>query len=259
MLAVEKIRLRQNGSMTEVLFENEKLIPSNADWLWPRLGPLSRDAGLTLLKGFESAGFRLVNSATATALASDKIESLLQLSESGLAIPRTWFFHPCTQWRTEDLVATTKFWIKTRTGSQGLGVSWADCATHALAQVDLIRMSQGSGLLQEHITGEDVRVLVWRQQVLASMKREANKLNPRANLSQGAHAFPFTPSTELASLAVQATRAMGLQFAGVDFLVNGSDAKILEVNPSPGLVGLTTVSGRDLASELLQTLRTTTK
>ena len=56
----------------------------------------------------------------------------------------------------------------------------------------------------------------------------------------------------MASAAIAATRAMGLEVAGVDMLEGSGGPKILEINSSPGLEGIERASGVDVATAIVQ-------
>lgn len=254
-LPVESLRAEVTADGTRVLHRDRALDPADFAWIWPRLGPLTRSAGLDLLVAMEAARFNLIQSAASVELASDKMRSLLRMREQGLRVPSTRFFFPWTRLAPEDLNDGPRFWIKSRTGSQGIGVSWAESPEQALAQADLIRMHQGSGLIQNHVEGEEVRVIVLDDAVLGAMKREPLSGNPRGNLAQGALARPLTASSEIIDLAVRATRSLGLRTAGVDLILSREGPVVLEANPSPGLTGISEITGRDLSTQLLQTFR----
>ena len=51
--------------------------------------------------------------------------------------------------------------------------------------------------------------------------------------------------------AVTATKAMGLDVAGVDMLEGKDGPKILEINSSPGLEGIERASGIDVATAII--------
>ena len=66
------------------------------------------------------------------------------------------------------------------------------------------------------------------------------ELLPNANLSTGGVAQDVTErvGADVGDLAIRAAKALGLRFAGVDLLLDGSDATgawVLEVNSAPGL------------------------
>jgi len=51
-----------------------------------------------------------------------------------------------------------------------------------------------------------------------------------------------------------ASRAMGLDVAGVDIIRSERGPLLLEVNSSPGLEGIETATGKDLAGRMIQEL-----
>lgn len=236
-------------------------------WIWPRLGTLSREAGLRACEDWSARGALLVNhSARAIARAGNKIESLQALQTAQLPLPRTWFFSPERRILEADLLenrtqssardSAPNFWIKNAIGSQGLGVSWAFDEIHAIAQCDLIRVAGGSGVIQKHAAGLDIRALVVRGEVLAAMHRSPSARDPRANLHRGgtARAIALTKAESL--LAVKAAEILQLDFAGVDLIRGPGDAGsvILEVNANAGLSGLARVTDFDLPRRICEKL-----
>ena len=55
-------------------------------------------------------------------------------------------------------------------------------------------------------------------------------------------------------VAIAASRAMGLDVAGVDIIRSERGPLLLEVNSSPGLEGIETATGKDLAGRMIQEL-----
>ena len=51
--------------------------------------------------------------------------------------------------------------------------------------------------------------------------------------------------------AIDATRALGLKVAGVDMLPSDRGPLVLEVNSSPGLEGLESATGLDIATDII--------
>ena len=74
----------------------------------------------------------------------------------------------------------------------------------------------------------------------------------RANLTLGAVATPLPLGHPAASLAVAATEAVGLDYAGVD-LVEDADRglQILEVDAWAGFAGLEQATGADISGRIL--------
>jgi ribosomal protein S6--L-glutamate ligase len=59
-------------------------------------------------------------------------------------------------------------------------------------------------------------------------------------------------SEEEAAMAVNAAKALGLNVAGVDLLRSSRGPLVLEVNSSPGLQGIETSTGMDIASLIIE-------
>jgi ribosomal protein S6--L-glutamate ligase len=55
-------------------------------------------------------------------------------------------------------------------------------------------------------------------------------------------------------MAVKACKALGLDVAGVDILRSHRGPLLLEVNSSPGLEGIETATGLDLAGKMIRQL-----
>jgi ribosomal protein S6--L-glutamate ligase len=110
-------------------------------------------------------------------------------------------------------------------------------------------------VLQEYIReskGRDIRAIVVGTRVVAVMRRTAKKGEFRSNLHRGGLGVKVKLDRRYSLAAVSASRAMGLEIAGVDMLEGTSGPKILEINSSPGLEGIERASGVDVASAIVQ-------
>ena len=74
----------------------------------------------------------------------------------------------------------------------------------------------------------------------------------RSNIHQGGSAQAVRIRPEERKLAIAATRALGLVVAGVDIIHSERGPLLLEVNSSPGLEGIETATGKDLAGQMIQ-------
>ena len=69
----------------------------------------------------------------------------------------------------------------------------------------------------------------------------------RSNISNGGRGSLYQPSKEFVNLAIKATKALGLDFAGVDVMF-GTDGPILcEVNSNPQFASTLAATGVNLA------------
>jgi ribosomal protein S6--L-glutamate ligase len=112
-------------------------------------------------------------------------------------------------------------------------------------------------LAQQYIKeskGHDIRCFVIGNKVVASMQREAQEGEFRANIHLGAKARSVEISDEECQMAIDAARIMGLDVAGVDMVRSSTGPKILEVNSSPGLEGIEGATGVDIAAKMIEFL-----
>ena len=113
-------------------------------------------------------------------------------------------------------------------------------------------------LVQEYIKeshGRDIRAIVVRGRVVASMVRKARGTEFRSNFHLGGsvEAIKLTPDQE--SVAIRAANELGLDVAGVDMLDSTSGPLVLEANSSPGLEGIERATGINVAARIVSSLR----
>ena len=112
-------------------------------------------------------------------------------------------------------------------------------------------------MIQEFIEeskGADLRVFVVDGEIVGSMKRQAKEGEFRSNLHRGGASKIIDLSEEEKRTAHKATEILNLKVAGVDMLQSKSGPLILEVNASPGLEGIETTTGKDIAGKIIQYL-----
>lgn len=111
-------------------------------------------------------------------------------------------------------------------------------------------------LFQEFIKGakgRDIRVIVCQGKVIGSMMRIANE-GYKSNFHKGGSVKSIEISQELKDMAILATKAVKLEIAGIDFLMDSNGYYICEVNASPGFEGFELATGINVAKELLVTI-----
>lgn len=92
----------------------------------------------------------------------------------------------------------------------------------------------------------DLRILVIGEKMYC-MRRIPRKGDFRANFSLGGTVELFPLTKELRELAAKATKAIGLEVSGVDVLIDRKDKNyILEVNHTPGMVGMEKATGENI-------------
>ncbi|MBC8050110.1 MAG: 30S ribosomal protein S6--L-glutamate ligase [Chitinophagales bacterium] len=225
------------------------------DVVIPRIGASVTAYGGAVVRQFEMTGTFCLNSASAIAQSRDKLLAHQLMAMHRLPMPITAF--ASSHHHTDDLIAMVggpPLIVKLLQSSQGKGVVLAETRKQASAVIDAFRNAEANFLVQEFIAdaaGQDIRCIVLDGKVIASMRRESSPDDFRANLHKGgtAHLAKITPEEK--KLAIRAAKRMGLRFAGVDILRSQRGPLLLEVNSSPGLQGVESVTGVDIAGQLL--------
>lgn len=242
------------SSRPMVHYRDQKL--DDFDVVVPRIGASITHYGSAVLRQFEMMGVFSLNESTSITRSRDKLRCLQILSRSGIGLPVTSYAHSTKM--TEKLVKMVggaPCVIKLLEGTQGKGVILADTDKGAESIIDGFRQMNAHFLVQEFIkecNGCDIRAFVIGDRVVASMMRKAKEGDFRSNLHRGGTAIPIEISEEEARVAVNAAKALGLNVAGVDLVRSARGPLVLEVNSSPGLQGIETSTGLDIASMIIE-------
>ncbi|HET9594761.1 MAG TPA: RimK family alpha-L-glutamate ligase, partial [Anaeromyxobacteraceae bacterium] len=100
--------------------------------------------------------------------------------------------------------------------------------------------------------GRDARLFVVGDRVAGAMERIAPHGEWRTNVERGARVRPLRPSEALAAMAVQAAKALGLDWAGVDVVSGPDGPTVLEVNGNPSWIGILEATGEDMAEPIAE-------
>ncbi len=226
------------------------------DAVIPRIGASVTFYGTAVLRQFEMMGVYPLNESVAITRARDKLRSLQLLSRKGVGLPVTGFAHKPDD--IEDLikmVGGAPLVIKLLEGTQGIGVVLAETKKAAESVIEAFLGLKANILVQEFIEesgGSDIRCFVIGDKVVAAMKRQGKEGDFRSNLHRGGTASLIRITPEERSTAVRAAQTMGLNVAGVDVLRSNHGPLVMEVNSSPGLEGIESATGKDIASMIVE-------
>lgn len=243
------------GGRPTVLYEGRELEPFDA--VVPRIGASVTDYGCAIVRQFELMRVFTTAKSQAIMRSRNKLRSLQILSKAGVGLPKTVFAnHPKNGSVTQliELVGGPPVIIKLLEGTQGIGVVLAETTKAAKSTIEAFYGLKKHVLVQEFVAeakGTDIRALVVGGHVVGAMKRQGTDGDFRSNLHRGgnAQAVHLTPDEE--QTAIRAARALGLKVAGVDMLPSNRGPLVLEVNSSPGLEGIETATGVDVAAEII--------
>jgi len=226
------------------------------DAIIPRIGASYTYYGTAVVRQFEMMGVLSANESQAITRSRDKLRSMQLLSREGVGLPTTTFAHSTRYTKgLIDRVGGTPVIVKLLEGTQGMGVVLAETRKAAESVIGAFRQLDANILVQEYIAeagGSDIRAIVIGQKVVAAMLRHAAPGEFRSNLHRGGTSEGLKLSPEERRTAVKAARAMGLDVAGVDMLRSSRGPVVIEVNSSPGLEGIESASGVDVAGHVIQ-------
>lgn len=231
---------------------------SRFDAVIPRIGASVTAYGTAVLRQFEVMGTYTLIESVALARSRDKLRSLQLLSRKGVGLPVTGFANkPGDSKDVIKMVGGAPLVIKLLEGTQGSGVVLAETNKAAESVIEAFMGLQANILVQEFIKeagGADIRCLVVGGKVVAAMKRQAAEGEFRSNLHRGGAASLVKITPEERATATSAAKILGLSVAGVDLLRSERGPLVMEVNSSPGLEGIESASGKDVAGLIIEQL-----
>ncbi|MEZ6242711.1 MAG: RimK family alpha-L-glutamate ligase [Phycisphaerales bacterium] len=237
----------------DLFYQGKQL--SDYDAVLPRIGASITYFGTAVVRQFEQMDVYTPNSANGITNSRDKLRSLQILSRHDIGIPRTMFVRD----RKDVLAAIEEVGgapviIKILEGTQGVGVILAETNKVAEAIVETLQSARQNVLIQSFIKeskGRDIRALVVGDRVVAAMRRIAQGGEFRSNVHRGGTTERIELDETYEETAVRAAQIMGLRVAGVDMLESDSGPLVMEVNSSPGLEGIESATGLDVAGAIV--------
>ncbi len=231
-------------------------VVTDVDAIIPRIGASVTFYGSSIIRQFEMKHVFTTVSSLALVRSRDKLRALQILAKHKVGVPRTAFAkHPNDVNNLIKQVGGPPLIVKLLEGTQGLGVVLAETKNAAKSVIEAFYGLNANILVQEFIKeakGADIRAVVVGGKVVAAYKRQGVEGEFRSNLHRGGAGVPIKLERSEREMAVRATKALGLDIAGVDMLQSERGPLVLEVNSSPGLRGIEQVSGVDVASKIIQ-------
>jgi RimK family alpha-L-glutamate ligase len=189
------------------------------------------EEGLWIVNQLQAQGVRVLNRPPGLLATHDKLITARLLRKAGIPHPRTRRLHGSTTLNgfTLPVVAKPRF------GSWGRDV---DLCSDADALADYVRRMQRrdwwrtGGIVQELVPprSSDLRIIVSSGAVAGAAVRLAAPDEWRTNVALGGRSIATSPPLDACELAIAATRALGIDLAGVDLLRDDESWVVLEVN-----------------------------
>ncbi len=102
--------------------------------------------------------------------------------------------------------------------------------------------------------GRDMRFYSIRGEVTACMQRRSGG-DFRANVALGASVEPYEITPAIRKAAADIYRQTGLDFIGIDLLFGDDKPYFCEINVMPGIEGIETASGVNVAGKIMETIK----
>jgi ribosomal protein S6--L-glutamate ligase len=244
------------GSSTPKIYFMSEDIGHEFDAIIPRIGAKVTKHGVAIVKQFELNGIFSSARSLSISRARNKVRTLQIMARKGIPIPYTLFsINPDNIQEQIDVLGGAPVVIKIQEGTQGLGVILAETTKSAKSVIDTFYKMDTSILLQEYIeecNGEDIRIIVVGQKVVASMKRSSANDEFRSNVHRGGEVNKVKLTNKEKEMAINAAKYLGLGVAGVDLIRSKRGPLLIEVNASPGLQGIERATGVNVAKAIIE-------
>lgn len=241
----------------EVMYEGQP-VGATFDVIIPRIDMPSPDYGLTILRQFESLHIYTSDTAHSIKIARDKLRSSQRLLKYKVPFPSTGFAYSKSDFNNIiNTVGGVPLIIKLIEGTEGVGVFLAEDMKQAVNLLKTFKKLSAPLIVQEFIEesgGRDIRVFVCGGRVISALQRQSQDGDFRANLAQGGASKVIELTKEEEEISINATRAIGLNVAGVDLIRSKDGPLIIEVNSSLDFCGewnIESVAGIDVAGKII--------
>lgn len=256
-LNVQQAYMKFDAEEPQIRYRGGNII-DEFDAIIPRIKPSVTFYACALIRQFDAMGTYCLNSADAINQSRDKLLATQLFAKNHIQVPITGFANSPLD--TKDLIKMVNgapLIIKLLESTQGKGVVLAETTKAAESVINAFKSVKTNILVQEFIkeaNGQDIRCFVVNGKVVASMQRQAEKGEFRANIHQGGSASKIKITSDERKLAIKAAKILDLPVAGVDIIRSNKGPLLLEVNSSPGLEGIEGATGLDIANIMIEAI-----
>lgn len=218
------------------------------------------DKDTVLAQKIESENIPTFNGSTAIALCDNKICTAIALTQNNVPHPKTvvapktfegiGYNNDTFLQKTVDILHFPIV-VKEAYGSFGQQVYLANNMPELKEIVK--KIGYKDFLMQEFVAesvGRDVRINVVGGKVICGMLRQ-NENDFRSNISNGGTACAVQLTDEQKNVALQAVKAMGLDWAGVDVMFGKNGPIVCEVNSNPHFRSTLDCTGVDVSEYII--------
>lgn len=179
--------------------------------------------------------------------------------QTGVSIPRTVFTLPENKEKAAkvaEYLGGFPLIIKAAGGSHGVGVMKVDSLSSFYSVIDYLRMQNDQYILRQFINVTySARLIVLGNEVIDSIKYSAPAGDFRSNEGAVPNVTTAVFPEEVKQTAIRATKVLGLEFGGVDVLIDDNgNHYVSEVNFPCFFPRCQNLSGVDIAGKMIEYL-----
>ena len=176
-----------------------------------------------LVETLEQKGIKCFNNSLTNKTANDKYAAYLLCKEQGINSLETLLDS------TDGL--TCPFIMKSLNGHGGQEVFLIN---NEQERLEILKKSQKHFIYQRYLPNcQDVRVYVLNSRIVGAVERK-NSSDFRSNFSLGGEVKAYQPNQEMVNIATIISKLLGATYIGVDFLVDGSNIYLNEIEDPVG-------------------------
>jgi len=250
LASIENVVLKVDSTgLTKIFYKNQKL--DDFDVIVPRIGPSYVNFWQLVHQELKENTY-IPNTPDSYKIANNKFLTLMKLNEANIPIPKTILSIDIELAKKKLNEIGEPLIIKQMRGSGGRGVIFSQDLKSANTILDALPHKSGEEIfLEEYIPnpGEDIRLFVVGDEVVACAKRVAKKEDIRSNIHAGGAYENYTPSGEMKRLALRAAKKIGADICGVDIIEGPDGPLVIEVNMNPGFA-ISDVTGINIAKRI---------
>jgi ribosomal protein S6--L-glutamate ligase len=229
---------------------------TDIDAIIPRIGASVTFYGTAVVRQFEMMSVFTVADSRSIVYARDKLRCSQLLSKYKLGQPKTVFTNYSKN--VEHVVESaggTPVVLKLLQETTRIGAVLAEDKAAAESVLEAFNGVKARVIVQEYIKeakGTDIRVLVVDGEVVAAIKRFNKNVDFQTNRSSRKKSKPVNLSDAEKHMAIMVAKALKLSVAGVHLIQSNRGPLVLEVNSSPGLQELESVTKLDIAGKIIE-------
>ena len=215
---------------------------------------IMRDYDYAISMQLENLGIKVINSTLSMMNSQNKAVTSQLLVKNKVSTPKFMF----TKYKNYESIHSyfdkKKFVMKKIDGSQGIGVYLIENEEDYNNAYDEINDIYFCQEFIENSFGQDIRVYVLGKKVLGCVKRISDN-SFKSNFSLGGKVEKYDINDSIIEISVNAAKAVGLDFCGIDLLITEDSYTVCEVNGNAGFRTITQVSDIDIPMELFKWIK----